>query len=138
MSLKTLHAALLALLALPAASLSAHAETAALSGEQLYLACASCHALSPDGAHKVGPNLYAAMGAPAASQEGFQYSPALKASGLNWDRATLIAWLAATEKLVPGTWMLFDSSTLLPEELPVLVDYLFAQTAAARGAPAAE
>jgi len=123
-----LHAACAALvvLARPAAA----AEPTTLGGEQLFTACAACHALEPGAPHKVGPNLYRAIGAPAATQEGFQYSPALQASGLAWDRATLIAWLAAAEKLVPGTWMLFDSSTLLAEEVPVLVDYLIEQSAA--------
>lgn len=103
-----------------------------LTGAQLFTACAACHALAPEAPHKVGPNLYYAIGAAAATQPGFQYSPALQSAGLSWNRATLITWLAAGEKLVPGTWMLFDNTTLLPQEIPVLVEYLFEQSAAAK------
>jgi cytochrome c len=36
---------------------------------------------------------------------GYDYSPALKASGLVWTRENLDRWLAGPERLVPGQKM---------------------------------
>jgi cytochrome c len=94
-----------------------------LDGEQTFAACAACHSLAPGAPHKVGPNLYGLAGRRAASQPGYRYSPALRASGLTWNRGTLTTWIVATEALVPGNWMLFHSP-LAPAEVPRLVDYI--------------
>lgn len=51
-------------------------------GKLLFLRCSSCHTVDPDGAHLVGPNLYAVVGAPAAQKPGFAYSAALQEAGL--------------------------------------------------------
>jgi cytochrome c len=97
-----------------------------LDGEQTFAACAACHSLAPGAAHKVGPNLYGLAGRRAASQPGYRYSPALRASGLTWNRGTLTTWIVATEALVPGNWMLFHSP-LAPAEVQRLVDYILSR-----------
>lgn len=57
------------------------------------------------GKNGIGPNLYGIVGKAAASTPGFAYSPALKASKLKWDEATLNDFLAGPMKKVPGTKM---------------------------------
>ncbi len=96
---------------------------ASLSGEQAFTACAACHSLAPEAPHKVGPNLYGVVNSPAAAAEGFNYSPALRDSGLTWSRENLFAWIAGSEALVPGSWMLYHN-VLSGEEVLSLIDYL--------------
>ena len=76
-------------------------------GRSLYALCASCHTLAEGGANLVGPNLFGVFGKPAASHEGYTYSAPLKESGVTWDAATLDAWLADPQAVVPGTKMVF-------------------------------
>ena len=103
-------------------SLTAQAD-GLLSGEQAFAACAGCHSIAESAAHKVGPNLYAVAGAAAASRDGYSYSPALREAGITWSREQLFAWIAASEYLVPGSWMLYEN-TLRPEEVQSLIDFL--------------
>ncbi len=77
------------------------------AGKQAFHTCAPCHAIGPGAKNKLGPELTGILGRPAASVEGFSYSPALKASGLTWDDANLHKWLESPKGLVPGTKMLF-------------------------------
>ena len=95
-----------------------------LSGAELFtLACQGCHDIKPGAPHRVGPNLSGIVGQPAASQEGFSYSPALQESGLVWTEANLAAWVVAGESLVPGTWMLYHN-ILQPDEVTQLIGYI--------------
>lgn len=68
--------------------------------------CAACHSVAKgEGPGAMGPNLYGVVGRKAASTEFRAFTPALKKSGLRWDRATLDAFLKAPTKQVPGTRM---------------------------------
>lgn len=96
---------------------------ARLSGETAFSACAGCHSVDPADGHRVGPNLAGIVGRPAASADDFHYSPALTAAGLTWSRELLFAWIAGSEQLVPGSWMLFHNP-LEPEEVQAVIDYL--------------
>ncbi|MBB4642871.1 c-type cytochrome [Rhizorhapis suberifaciens] len=84
--------------------------------------CAACHTVEP-GQTSFGPNLRGLGGRRAASLPGYAYSPALKASGLTWDRATLDAWLTSPQKKVPGTKMPF-AGLPDPEKRKQIIDYL--------------
>lgn len=86
-----------------------------------YLQCRSCHSVEP-GRHGIGPSLHGVAGAPAASRPGFDYSPALEASGIVWDRDALDDWLTAPMKLVPGTRMVIGVAG--PEARKEIIDYL--------------
>ncbi|EED31063.1 cytochrome c, class I [gamma proteobacterium NOR5-3] len=98
---------------------------ARLSGEQAFAACAACHSLADGAVHKVGPNLWGVYGRAAAQAEDYAYSPALAAAGLTWTRENLFAWIAGSEAMVPGSWMLFQNN-LQPDEVMSLIDYLAA------------
>ena len=64
--------------------------------------CAFCHVEAGDGQ---GPSLKGLIGRKAASAPGFDFTPALKASGLTWTADTLDTFLANPGKAVPGTAM---------------------------------
>lgn len=67
--------------------------------------CAACHAVARGAPHGLGPNLWGIAGTKAGEIADYQFSPALKASGLVWDEATLDKWLENPRALVPGTKM---------------------------------
>lgn len=68
--------------------------------------CAACHSLK-QGVSGVGPSLFGIYGTKAGEVAGYNFSPALKASGLTWDDATLDKWIAGPMTLVPGTRMTY-------------------------------
>jgi len=82
--------------------------------------CASCHG-APDRPTTLAPNLTGVVGRKAAST-AFNYSAALKASGLTWSRANLDRFLTAPARLVPGTRMVIGVSD--PAQRAALLDYL--------------
>src|SRR5262245_41385935 len=63
----------------------------AAHGESVYRTCLACHSVAKNG---VGPKHDGVFGAKAGSVAGYDYSPALKSSGLVWDEMTLDGWLA--------------------------------------------
>jgi cytochrome c len=66
--------------------------------------CRSCHSVEK-GQTVVGPSLFGVYGTRAGDVPGYDFSPALKQSGLVWNDATLDKWLANPVGLVPGTRM---------------------------------
>jgi cytochrome c len=76
-------------------------------GELLGLACAACHRFREHEGTLIGPHLQGVFGRKAASIEGFDYSAALRASGLVWTPRSLEAWLADPAGFVEGTTMAF-------------------------------
>jgi glucose/arabinose dehydrogenase/mono/diheme cytochrome c family protein len=73
--------------------------------------CALCHSdvLGPGNTEiaKQGPSLVGVVGRPAGRGTSFNYTVALKNSGLTWDAPTLDKFLASPSTLVPGTAMPF-------------------------------
>jgi cytochrome c len=86
-----------------AAAAAAYPEMAA-NAPASFAQCKACHAVEP-GKHGIGPSLHGVYGTKAGEIAGFSFSPALKASGLTWDDATLDKWLTSPMTLVPGTRM---------------------------------
>jgi cytochrome c len=78
-----------------------------LHGKRLFLMCAACHTLHEGEADKVGPNLHGVIGKAAGSRGAFDYSDALKNSGIIWSAQNLNAWLKQPSALVPGCKMAF-------------------------------
>jgi cytochrome c len=87
----------------------AFAQTApdAARGKIVFLECQGCHEVAPGGPVLIGPNLAGVYGRKAASLPGYDYSAALKASGITWTSDKLDPWLANPSALVPGTKMAF-------------------------------
>jgi nitrite reductase (NO-forming) len=78
----------------------------AIAGRQVFKKCAVCHSLEP-GKTLVGPSLAGVVGRKAGSEPDYDYSPAMKQSGLVWDLATLDSYLDDPQKVVPGNKMPF-------------------------------
>ena len=74
-------------------------------GEAVYSRCLACHAIEYD---RTGPRHCGLIGRRAGSVPGFNYSDAMKHSGITWNANTLDRFLAAPTKAVPGTAMGYD------------------------------
>ena len=64
--------------------------------------CSQCHVLHGTGQ---GPSLIGVVGRKAAALPGFNYSDALKASGIVWTPANIDRFVQSPTKMVPGTAM---------------------------------
>ena len=73
-------------------------------GKNLYQGCQACHSIEDN---DLGPRHRGVVGRHAGSVADYNYSQALKSSGLTWDAATLDRWLTNPSALVPGTKMYF-------------------------------
>lgn len=92
-----------ALLLLLPASLAIAGGGDAVRGRDAYEArCGGCHSVAAD---RVGPRHAGVFGRRAGSVAGFDYSDALRRSGLTWNAESLERWLADPEALVPGQRM---------------------------------
>ncbi len=86
--------------------MEAAATGAAAASPQAFNQCAACHSTTP-GKTIIGPSLAGVYGRKAGTLPGFQYSQAMKNSGLTWNAATLDRYLADPKAVVPGTLMGF-------------------------------
>ena len=81
--------------------------------------CTGCHALDRD---KEGPRLSGVVGRKAGSVTSFEYSEALKNSGIVWSTESLDKWLQDPAKLVPDNDMAFHVESAA--ERADIIDYL--------------
>jgi len=91
-----------ALAALAALSPTASAGGDPSRGEQVYDRCLACHSLDRN---RTGPKHCGLFGRRAGSLPDFEYSPAMRSSGIVWSDKSLDRFLAAPTKVVPGTYM---------------------------------
>lgn len=84
-------------------ALAAEAGDAA-HGKSLYAQCRSCH--TPE-ENSVGPKHCDVVGRKAASLPDYQYSPAMRKSGLTWTPENLDRFLHKPAAFVPGNYMPF-------------------------------
>lgn len=93
------------------ASTPAFADGDAAAGALIFKKCTACHQIGPNAKNTVGPNLNHLNGRAAGSVEGYNYSTANKTSGLIWNEATFLDYIAAPQKKLPGTKMTFPGLT---------------------------
>ncbi|MEA1676910.1 cytochrome c family protein [Nitrospirillum sp. BR 11163] len=91
-----------------------------VKGEKVFQRCKACHSAEKDGADKLGPNLWGVVGRKSASEDGFNYSPAMKAANKTWDAATLDVYLTKPAALVPGTRMAFPGIPSAQDRVDVI------------------
>lgn len=78
------------------------------AGRAIFAArCASCHKVGPSARSAFGPQLNAIVGRRAGVVSDYDYSPAMKKSGIVWSQPALSAFIASPSKVVPGTKMRF-------------------------------
>ena len=110
--MKLIHA-LSAAAALALVSSSAIAAGDPEAGAKVFNKCRACHQVGPTAKNGVGPELNGLAGRKTGSAAGYNYSDANKTSGLTWDEATFLEYIAGPQKKIPGTKMTFPG---LPEE----------------------
>jgi cytochrome c len=75
-------------------------------GAMLFRKCQACHDFDPSDRSKAGPTFWHLMGRRAGSVPGYPYSPALRASGLVWNEATIDRLFAeGPQAVAPGSKM---------------------------------
>jgi len=78
------------------------------SGEAIFKSrCSGCHAIGPGAQPAFGPQLTGVVGRQAGGAPGYQYSDAMRASGIVWDEEKLKAYIDDAKAVVPGTRMNF-------------------------------
>lgn len=96
-----------------------------VSGARLYQAkCGGCHSIV---ANKAGPTHKGVFARKAGMVAGYNYSPALRASNVTWNAATLDQWLQGPQKMVKGTRMFMSVPN--PAERAAIIGYLRSEAA---------
>jgi cytochrome c len=111
--------------ALLLAALPAGAAGDPAKGEKLYVRCQGCHSVDTN---RVGPRHQGLFGRAAGSLEDYNYSDAMKASGVVWDETTLDKFLTAPREYINGTKMPF-AGMKDPQERADLIAWLKQATA---------
>jgi cytochrome c len=87
---------------------TASAEGDAAAGEKVFAKCKACHQIGEGAKNAIAPELNGVDGRKAASVEGYNYSDAMKGSGLTWDAASFKEFIKNPKAKVPGTKMVFQ------------------------------
>ncbi|MEN3112644.1 c-type cytochrome [Uliginosibacterium paludis] len=111
-------ALLAAALALPLPAPASTPDAAALFADQ----CGDCHTLET-GRNKRGPSLAGLIGRQAGSVPGYNYSDAMRRSGVTWTPQRLAQYLAAPKTDLPGTKMRLLIAPN-PAQISELIDWL--------------
>lgn len=69
--------------------------------------CGGCHNIGEGARGGFGPELNGIIGRSAGTTPDYQYSDAMKNSGVVWTREKLAAYIEAPKKVVSGTRMIF-------------------------------
>lgn len=92
--------ALAAAVTMPSAPARADGDGAA--GATVFKICLGCHSATPGTQGISAPSLFGVVGRKAGTAEGYDYSPALRASGVTWTAETLAVYLAGPVRFIPG------------------------------------
>lgn len=105
-------------------SASAVAAGDAEAGGKLFnKVCGGCHSVGENARGGFGPQLNGVIGRLAGTTADYQYSDAMKNSGVVWTRDKLAAYIEAPKKVVSGTRMIFWGISD-PEKIENLLAYL--------------
>lgn len=85
--------------------------------------CRTCHSFK-EGDNRLGPTLHGIVGRKAGSTAGFQFSPAMKDSGITWDAATLDKFITNPNQVVSGNKMQPFGGIADASERTKIVEYL--------------
>jgi len=85
--------------------------------------CGACHKVDKGAPNTIGPNLFGVGGTKAGEVAGFTFSPAMKKSGIVWNKANLVRFIQEPQKTVPGTKMPFGGLKN-PESAAAIADYI--------------
>ena len=88
----------------------------------IFAVCGACHS-EDAGDNGIGPSLAGVFGAKAGHVGSFDYSDAMKSSGLTWNEATLNRYLENPQGVVPGTTMSYNGLKNAQQRKAV-IDYL--------------
>lgn len=75
-----------------------------------FVICAACHESSANARPSIGPNLFNIGGRKAGATD-YDYSPAMKASGVTWTADTLAPFILNPSKAMPGNKMDYDGAS---------------------------
>jgi cytochrome c len=94
----------------------------AARGKEVFQRCALCHSLA-EGENGVGPSLHGLFGRKAGTAPDYNFSKAMRNSGIVWNETSLKKYLADPQAAVPGTKM--ESGAVdNPQALDDLLAYL--------------
>jgi cytochrome c len=85
---------------------AAQAQGDPAQGQRAFNKCRACHEVERE-QNKVGPHLVGIFGREAGAVEGFNYSAALKESGVVWDDETIGEYVRNPRDFIPGNRMAF-------------------------------
>ena len=88
-----------------------------------FAVCGVCHKVAAGEKPTIGPNLWGVGGRKAGTSAGFTYSPAMKASNITWSKDEIASFIAAPNKKVPGTKMVYAGQKD-PKVAAAIADYL--------------
>lgn len=94
--------------ALAASAGQAYAAGDAAAGEKVFAKCKACHQIGEGAKNAVAPQLNGLNGRAAGSVEGYNYSEAMKGSGIKWEEASFKEFIKNPKAKVPGTKMIFQ------------------------------
>ena len=92
------------------------------AGSKVFRKCRACHSLD-EGKNGAGPSLHGILGRQSAKIEGFNFSKAMRESGITWTAETIAAFVAAPRSYVKGTKMAF-AGLKKEEDIANLLAYL--------------
>lgn len=96
------------LFAMAALAHPAYAAGDAAAGEQIFgHTCNLCHQIGPGAKNFVGPQLNGINGRKAGTAAGYDYSDAMKKSGITWNEDTFKKYITNPQADIPGVKMIF-------------------------------
>ena len=80
----------------------------AAAGEKVLAKCKACHQVGETAKNAVAPQLNGLDGRAAGAAEGYNYSEAMKGSGITWNEASFKEFVKNPKGKVAGTKMIFQ------------------------------